>query len=116
MQRTGGQGGGQVAGLVQRHQPRRPHDRQRGIVHAQPPELVVGAAEQVTRVDADDAAVGDDQHVLPVGVGGRDAVEARLTGRRLPAPAAADGVLSEARGCFVTLTNGGRLRGCIGTF
>jgi len=27
-----------------------------------------------------------------------------------------DGLLSESRGCFVTLTNRGRLRGCIGTF
>ena len=46
----------------------------------------------------------------------RESVEARLAGRRLPAPAAADGVLAEAHGCFVTLTNQGRLRGCIGTF
>jgi len=46
----------------------------------------------------------------------REAVEARLTGRPLPRPPAADGVLAEQRGCFVTLTNGGRLRGCIGTF
>ena len=28
----------------------------------------------------------------------------------------ADGVLTEKRGCFVTLTNAGRLRGCLGTF
>jgi AmmeMemoRadiSam system protein A len=28
----------------------------------------------------------------------------------------AEGVLAERRGCFVTLTNRGRLRGCIGTF
>lgn len=32
-----------------------------------------------------------------------------------PRPAA-EGILAESRGCFVTLTNGGRLRGCIGTF
>ena len=32
------------------------------------------------------------------------------------ASGAADGLLSEQRGCFVTLTNAGRLRGCIGTF
>lgn len=37
---------------------------------------------------------------------------------RLPRPAADgfDGVLGEHRGCFVTLTNTGQLRGCIGTF
>ena len=34
-------------------------------------------------------------------------------GPALPEPA---GVLGEKRGCFVTLTNAGRLRGCIGTF
>ncbi len=28
----------------------------------------------------------------------------------------AEGLLAEKRGCFVTLTNRGRLRGCIGTF
>jgi len=34
-----------------------------------------------------------------------------------PAPSAEDrsGVLGEKRGCFVTLTNAGELRGCIGT-
>ena len=35
-----------------------------------------------------------------------------------PAPEVGDcaGVLAETRGCFVTLTNQGALRGCIGTF
>ncbi len=44
------------------------------------------------------------------------AVESQVSG--LPAPAADgfDGVLGEHRGCFVTLTNAGQLRGCIGTF
>jgi len=38
--------------------------------------------------------------------------------RRQPAsrPGAATGLLAEKRGCFVTLTRGGDLRGCIGTF
>lgn len=38
--------------------------------------------------------------------------------RHGPVPDAPDagGVLDERRGCFVTLTNAGRLRGCIGTF
>lgn len=44
------------------------------------------------------------------------AVEAAVRGRSPPAPREARGVLAEPRGCFVTLTNAGRLRGCIGTF
>ena len=46
----------------------------------------------------------------------RQAVAAHV--RRLPAPRADDatGVLAERRGCFVTLTRGEALRGCIGTF
>jgi len=46
----------------------------------------------------------------------RAAVEAEI--KDLPPPAAdvSTGLLSERRGCFVTLTNRGRLRGCIGTF
>ena len=43
-------------------------------------------------------------------------VEAEVCGRALPAAPQAAGVLAERRGCFVTLKNGGRLRGCIGTF
>ena len=46
----------------------------------------------------------------------RSAVEAQVTGQSRPRPDTSDGVLGEQRGCFVTLTNAGRLRGCIGTF
>jgi len=45
----------------------------------------------------------------------RRAVEAEVGGG--PAPMASrEGLLAERRGCFVTLTNRGRLRGCTGTF
>jgi len=46
----------------------------------------------------------------------RSAVEAEVSGKPLPKPQKLEGVLGEIRGCFVTLTNGDRLRGCIGTF
>ena len=46
----------------------------------------------------------------------RAAVEAEVSGRRAPKPKGLTGVLGEERGCFVTLTNRGQLRGCIGTF
>ena len=46
----------------------------------------------------------------------RAAVEACVRGQGRPDPAPLTGVLAEERGCFVTLTNTGRLRGCIGTF
>jgi AmmeMemoRadiSam system protein A len=46
----------------------------------------------------------------------RRAVEATITRSPLPQPQPLAGVLAEKRGCFVTLTNAGRLRGCIGTF
>ncbi len=46
----------------------------------------------------------------------RSAVEAAVSGARPPRPESPAGVLGEHRGCFVTLTNQGRLRGCIGTF
>ncbi len=46
----------------------------------------------------------------------RQAVEAVVSGSPRPALPEVKGVLSERRGCFVTLTNQGRLRGCIGTF
>ena len=46
----------------------------------------------------------------------RQAVKATVTGSPLPKVQNAEGVLAERRGCFVTLTNGGQLRGCIGTF
>lgn len=45
----------------------------------------------------------------------RQAVEAAVCRRRPPTPALS-GVLAQPLGCFVTLTNEGRLRGCIGTF
>jgi len=46
----------------------------------------------------------------------RAAVEARVTGNPPPKVQNPQGLLVEKRGCFVTLTNRGRLRGCIGTF
>ncbi len=46
----------------------------------------------------------------------RSAVAAAVRGGPLPTPPDLTGVLGEMRGCFVTLTNAGRLRGCIGTF
>ena len=46
----------------------------------------------------------------------RSAVEAQVTNRPGPSVTAPEGLLAETRGCFVTLTNNGRLRGCIGTF
>lgn len=46
----------------------------------------------------------------------RQAVEAEVTGQAPPQLEDLSGVLGEERGCFVTLTNQGRLRGCIGTF
>jgi AmmeMemoRadiSam system protein A len=45
----------------------------------------------------------------------REAVAAEVNGCPYPLRAA-EGILAERRGCFVTLTNGGHLRGCIGTF
>ena len=44
------------------------------------------------------------------------AVESQVSGLTAPAADGFDGVLDEHRGCFVTLTNTGQLRGCIGTF
>lgn len=46
----------------------------------------------------------------------RQTVEAAVTHRPIPHPALLEGVLGQRRGCFVTLTNTGMLRGCIGTF
>jgi len=46
----------------------------------------------------------------------RDAVEAVLTGGALPKPKSGDPELNAPCGCFVTLKNQGRLRGCIGQF
>ena len=44
----------------------------------------------------------------------RRSIGARLVGRGRPDEAPADGPLTVDRGAFVTLTDGGRLRGCIG--
>lgn len=46
----------------------------------------------------------------------REAVTAAVTGAPRPRPDVSQGLLSEPRGCFVTLTRNGQLRGCIGTF
>lgn len=46
----------------------------------------------------------------------RETVEAVVTGRSVPKVVQASGILTEQRGCFVTLSNRGKLRGCIGTF
>ena len=46
----------------------------------------------------------------------RQGVRATVCRQELPKPAELQGVLGQQRGCFVTLTNAGHLRGCIGTF
>ena len=46
----------------------------------------------------------------------RESVAATVSGSSRPALPAAKGALGQRRGCFVTLTNNGRLRGCMGTF
>lgn len=46
----------------------------------------------------------------------RAAVEAEVAGTPFPRRSVQSPLLDEFRGCFVTLTNGGSLRGCIGTF
>jgi len=46
----------------------------------------------------------------------RGAVAAEVSNQVSPAVEEFSGVLTEKRGCFVTLTNSGMLRGCIGTF
>jgi len=46
----------------------------------------------------------------------RDSVEASVAGRALPKPESDEPELNENCGCFVTLKNGQRLRGCIGQF
>ena len=45
-----------------------------------------------------------------------DSVEAAVTGKPLPPVKVGDDELAEKRGCFVTLKNGERLRGCLGQF
>jgi AmmeMemoRadiSam system protein A len=46
----------------------------------------------------------------------RAAVAGQVTGQGRPEVSSPEGLLAETRGCFVTLTNAGHLRGCIGTF
>ncbi len=46
----------------------------------------------------------------------RQTIEHTVAGGPPASLDAAEGVLAEKRGCFVTLTNASRLRGCIGTF
>ncbi len=46
----------------------------------------------------------------------RRSLAAAVSGDDPAQAGAVTGALAERRGCFVTLTNGGRLRGCIGTF
>ena len=46
----------------------------------------------------------------------RDTVEAVITGRPIARPESDDPQLNAPCGCFVTLKNKGRLRGCIGQF
>ena len=46
----------------------------------------------------------------------RETMKAALGGGSRPAEAAASPALQQPCGCFVTLHNAGRLRGCIGTF
>jgi len=46
----------------------------------------------------------------------RQSVAAAVGRGPAPTPPEPRGLLAERRGCFVTLTNQGRLRGCIGTF
>ncbi|MFP4104474.1 MAG: AmmeMemoRadiSam system protein A [Phycisphaerae bacterium] len=46
----------------------------------------------------------------------KQAVESAVRDQPKPKPHSHKGVLGETRGCFVTVKNNGRLRGCIGTF
>jgi uncharacterized protein len=46
----------------------------------------------------------------------RGAVTAEVSNQLSPTVESSSGIFSEQRGCFVTLTNSGMLRGCIGTF
>jgi AmmeMemoRadiSam system protein A len=46
----------------------------------------------------------------------RESVAAAVGGSPPTSPPKPQGTLAQRRGCFVTLTNRGRLRGCIGTF
>ena len=60
-------------------------------------------------------AISDEDRQTLLGLA-RQSVAATVGGGEPPSVPAERGILGERRGCFVTLTNGGRLRGCIGTF
>src|SRR5437879_1994521 len=66
---------GKMGRIVQGHERGRLDHRQRAVVDAQAPERVERAAEDMAGVDADDAAVGDDEHVIAVRMGGADPVD-----------------------------------------
>ena len=59
--------------------------------------------------------MNDEQKKVLFGVV-RDSVKAAVTGNSAPSPKSVDPELNEHCGCFVTLKNSGRLRGCIGQF
>ena len=46
----------------------------------------------------------------------REVIEAVVQGQSLPRHESSQPIFAEHRGCFVTIKNRGRLRGCIGTF
>ena len=60
-------------------------------------------------------AISDEDRAKLIAIA-RDGVRAQVGGSAPPPQEPPRGVLAQKRGCFVTLTNGGRLRGCIGTF
>src|SRR2546429_7619515 len=57
---------GEAGGVVHGDEAWGAGDRQGAIVDAHPPERVEGNAEQMAEIDADHAAVRDDEHVLAV--------------------------------------------------
>jgi AmmeMemoRadiSam system protein A len=59
--------------------------------------------------------LADQQRALLLALA-RQAVTVEVTGSGAVQPFTTDAELAQRRGCFVTLTNRGRLRGCIGTF
>src|SRR5881275_2483136 len=56
----------EMGGVIHGDEPRGLGDRQRAVVYAEPPERVERDAQQMAEVDADHAAVRDDQHVVAV--------------------------------------------------
>src|SRR2546425_646273 len=65
----------EMGGVVGAREPRGLRDRQRAVVDAEPPERVERDAQQMAEVDADHAAVGDDQHVVAVPMAGADPLD-----------------------------------------